>query len=96
MSLKNPHDAIALAAAQRRADELQRVPEALRLLLQSIPERARLLLIATLSDLVLDTPMPFERRRGMALGMIYGSGKRDELTPQEVGTLVAYVLDLPA
>lgn len=96
MSLKNPHDAIALAAAQRRADELQRVPEALRPLLQSIPERARLLLITTLSDLVLDTPAPFEQRRGMAMGMIYGAGKRDELTPQEVGTLVAYVLDLPA
>lgn len=32
----------------------------------------------------------------MALGMIYMAGKRDELTPPEVSTLVGYVLDLPA
>lgn len=96
MSLKNSHDAIALAAAQRRDDELQRVPELLRPLLQSIPERARLLLITTLSDLVLDTLTPFEQRRGMAMGMIYTAGKRDELAPPEVGSLVGYVLSLPA
>ncbi|MFA0976936.1 hypothetical protein [Pseudomonas ficuserectae] len=96
MNLENPHETITLAAAQRRADELQRVPEVLRPLLQSIPERARLLLITTLSDLVSDTLTPFERLRGMALGMIYMAGKRDELAPPEVSILVGYVLDLPA
>ncbi|WP_145129347.1 hypothetical protein [Pseudomonas sp. URMO17WK12:I11] len=96
MSQGNHHEAIARSASQRRADELRRVPEALRPLLQSIPERPRLLLITILSDPVIDTPVPFERRRGMALGMIYMAGKRDELTPPEVSTLVGYVLDLPA
>lgn len=96
MSLVNANEAIALAAAQRRADELQRVPEALRPLLLSIPERARLLLISTLSDLLLDTLTPFEQRRGMALGMIYMAAKLDMLSPPEVANLVGYVMDLPA
>ncbi len=41
MSMDNPHDAIARAAAQCQAAELQCVPEALQPLLQPIPERAR-------------------------------------------------------
>ena len=87
---------IAEAAQGRRAAELQRVPKALRPLLQDLPERPRQLLIGALSDLVLDTPELFERRRGLALGMIYMAGKYDGLSPAAVGALVSYVLDLPA
>ena len=88
--------AIAEAAQCRRAAELQRVPEDLRPLLRGLAERPYHLLIGALSDLVLDTPDPFERRRGLALGMVYMAGKYDGLSPAAVGALVGYVLDLPA
>lgn len=87
---------IAEAAQSRRAAELQRVPEALRPLLQGLAERPCQLLTGALSDLVLDTPEPFERRRGLALGMIYMASKYDGLSPAAVSALVGYVLDLPA